>query len=121
MGTHPIFESDFDCLTEDFSIMAFRGFLPLANRCLIRRAVAETKSAGGIMLPESSQTKLNIGKVMAVGEGFTKEDGQLIPLTVAVGENVLLPEFGGTEIDLQGEKFMIYRDLDFLGKMEDDA
>ena len=53
--------------------MAYRGFLPLANRCLIRRAEAVTKSVGGIMLPESSQTKLNIGNVLAVGEGHRKE------------------------------------------------
>lgn len=53
--------------------MAYRGFLPLMNRCLVRRAEASLKTAGGIMLPETSQTKLNIGKILAVGEGFRKE------------------------------------------------
>merc|ERR1711976_150370 len=116
MGTHPIFESDFDCLTASIFIMAFRGFLPLMNRCLVRRAVAETKTAGGIMLPETSQSKLNIGEVLAVGEGLRLENGTLVPMSVSVGEKVLLPEFGGSEVELEGEKYMLYRDLDFLGK-----
>merc|ERR1712227_186678 len=101
--------------------MAFRGFLPLANRCLVRRMDAVTKTAGGIMLPESSQTKLNFGTVLAVGDGARKENGELVPMSVAVGEKVMLPEFGGTDVELEGEKFVLYRDLDFLGKMEADA
>merc|ERR1711937_647267 len=120
MGTHPIFESDFDCLTEFRMSLAraFRGFTPFANRVLIKRAEAVTKTAGGIMLPETAQTKLNIREVIAHGEGFMNEKGDLTPLAVELGDKVLLPEFGGMEIDLEGEKFQLYRDLDFLGKME---
>ena len=51
----------------------FRGFVPFANRVLIRRSDAVTKSAGGIMLPESSQKKVNVGEVIAHGEGYTNE------------------------------------------------
>merc|ERR1711976_35443 len=118
MGTHPIFESDFDCLTEK---MAYLGFMPLANRVLVQRAAAVTKSAGGIMLPKSSLQKQNIATVLAVGEGSLTEAGKLVPLTVAVGEKVLLPEFGGMEVELEGEKYLLFRDLDFLGKVEADA
>merc|ERR1712071_345698 len=60
--------------------MAFRGFLPMMNRCLVRRAVAETNPAGGIMLPETSQSKLNVGEVLAIGEGLRVENGNLIPI-----------------------------------------
>ena len=52
---------------------AFRGFTPFANRVLVKRAVAETKSAGGILLPETAQQKLNIGEVIAHGEGYLDE------------------------------------------------
>ena len=52
---------------------AFRGFTPFANRVLVKRAVAETKSAGGILLRETAQQKLNIGEVIAHGEGYLDE------------------------------------------------
>merc|ERR1712050_463436 len=116
MGTHPIFESDFDCLTEVLKKMAYRGFRPLMDRVLVKRVLAETKSAGGILLPETSQKALPIGEVLACGEGFRKEDGSLHPLTVAVGEKVLLPEFGGQKITLGEEEFDLFRDAEFLGK-----
>ena len=64
--------------------MAFRGFLPMMNRCLVRRAVAETKTAGGIMLPETSQSKLNVGEVLAIGEGLRVE------VTIAFFTRVLI-------------------------------
>jgi len=96
--------------------MAFRGFRPLMDRVLVQRVQAQTKTAGGILLPESSQKTLPIGKILACGEGFRMEDGSLHPLSVSVGEKVLLPEFGGQKIKLNEEEFDLYRDAEFLGK-----
>merc|ERR1712242_94752 len=120
MGTHPIFESDFDCLTErEMSLArAYRGFLPLANRVLVKRAETVTKTAGGIMLPETAQAKLNVGEIVAHGEGYVDEKGKLHPLAVELGQKVLMPEFGGTEVTIGGEKLQLYRDQDFLGVLE---
>merc|ERR1711953_892708 len=118
MGTHPIFESDFDCLT-DSRKMAFRGFKPLFDRVLVQRVAAETKTKGGILLPGEAK-QLPIAKVLTVGEGIRKEDGSLHPLSVNVGEKVLLPEFGGQKIKLGNEEFDLYRDAEFLGKFEDE-
>ena len=66
--------------------MSFRGFLPLANRVLVRRMDAVTKTTGGIMLPQSSIKKLNIAEVLSVGEGFRKE------VNFKSSENVFCPE-----------------------------
>merc|ERR1711990_67963 len=112
------FKTNFLILERMSLSRGFRGFVPFANRVLVRRAEAAKTSAGGIMLPETSQKKLNIAEVIAHGEGYTGEDGKVISLSVALGDKVLLPEFGGTEIELEGEKFQLYRDLDFLGKMD---
>merc|ERR1712080_15936 len=115
MGTHPIFEADFDCLTETYNSMAFRGFRPLFDRVLVQRIAKETKSAGGILLPEAAQTKLPVAKVLAVGNGIRLEDGNLHPLSVAIGDQVLLPEFGGQKVTIAEEEFQLYRDAEFLG------
>merc|ERR1711892_255540 len=121
MGTHPIFESDFDCLTEIQTMSlsrAYRGFRPLANRVLVRLDEAVTVSKGGIMLPVDSQSKLNIGTVIAHGKGYVDENAKLQPLIVTVDQRVMLPEFGGTEVLVGDEKLYLYRDLDFLGTIE---
>merc|ERR1712241_745177 len=115
MGTHPIFESDFDCLTEKNERMAYRGFKPLFDRVLVQRVAAETKTKGGILLPGEAK-QLPIAKVLSVGEGLRMEDGSVRPLNVAVGERVLLPEFGGQKIKLGEDEFDLYRDAEFLGK-----
>merc|ERR1711970_179315 len=118
MGTHPIFESDFDCLTEKLTKMAYRGFKPLFDRVLVQRVVAETKSKGGILLPGAAK-ELPIAKVLSVGEGLRLEDGAVRPLNVAVGDKVLLPEFGGQKIKLGEEEYDLYRDAEFLGKFNE--
>jgi len=68
------------------------------DRVLVRRIAAESKTAGGILLPESARKKVKQGVVVSVGPGFEKR-GKLRPLTVKVGEIVLLPEYGGVGID----------------------
>eukprot|EP00116_Pleurobrachia_bachei_P013822 sb/3474084/ len=95
---------------------AIKNFIPLFDRILVSRAVAATKTKGGIMLPESSQKKLNEAVVVACGPGGVDADGDVIPVSVAVGDKVLLPEYGGTKLTLDDEDFLLIRDSEILGK-----
>ncbi|KAE8037317.1 hypothetical protein FH972_009913 [Carpinus fangiana] len=79
-----------------------KRLIPSFNRVLIEKIVPPTKTNTGILLPEST-TKLQSGKVVAVGPGARDRDGKLIPVGVKEGETVLLPDFGGTEVKL-GDK-----------------
>jgi len=91
--------------------------IPLADRVLIKRVVAQTKTPGGILLPESNITKSNEGKVLAVGPGGKTRDGDLIPVSVAVGDKVLLPEYGGLQVKIEGEEdVFLFRNDEILAK-----
>lgn len=95
-----------------------KRLVPLLDRVLVQRMEAP-KSVGGILLPESSMSKLNEGKVVAVGPGRRDKDGSLIPMGVKEGDKVLLPQYGGSEIQLGEEDFFIFRDEDLLGILKD--
>ncbi|XP_071063138.1 LOW QUALITY PROTEIN: 10 kDa heat shock protein, mitochondrial-like [Pseudochaenichthys georgianus] len=94
--------------------MAFRKFLPLFDRVLVERFTPETVTKGGIMLPEKAQSKVLQATVVAVGPG--SRNGNLLPVSVTVGEMVLLPEYGGTKISLDDKDYFLFRDGDILGK-----
>ncbi|KAG5213941.1 hypothetical protein JEQ12_009727 [Ovis aries] len=79
---------------------AFRKFLPLFDRVLVERSAAETVTKGGIMLPEKSQGKVLQATVVAVGSGSKGKGGEIQPVSVKVGDKVLLPEYGGTKVVL---------------------
>ncbi|XP_051259716.1 10 kDa heat shock protein, mitochondrial isoform X2 [Dicentrarchus labrax] len=96
--------------------MAFRKFLPLFDRVLVERFTPETVTKGGIMLPEKSQGKVLQAKVVAVGPGAVNQKGNLQPVSVTVGEKVLLPEYGGTKVSLDDKDYFLFRDGDILGK-----
>lgn len=89
---------------------------PLLDRVLVERFVPETKTKGGIMIPEKAQAKINSGTVVAVGTGGRGENGQTIPVTVKTGDKVLLPEYGGQKIEIDSKEYYIFRDSDILGK-----
>eukprot|EP00924_Labyrinthula_sp_SR-Ha-C_P012762 maker-scaffold_78-snap-gene-0.3-mRNA-1 protein AED:0.02 eAED:0.02 QI:178/1/1/1/1/1/2/135/99 len=97
---------------------AFKKLIPLADRILIKRAQQVQKTAAGIYLPESAQQKERTGEVMAVGPGARDQQGNVIPMSVIVGDTVLLPEYGGQNLELDGEEFQLFRDQDLLGKFE---
>lgn len=79
-----------------------KRLIPAFNRILVEKIVPPSKTSSGILLPEKT-TKLNSGKVVAVGPGARANDGSVIPVAVKEGAIVLLPEYGGTEVKL-GEK-----------------
>ncbi|KAA8578062.1 hypothetical protein FQN60_001075 [Etheostoma spectabile] len=93
------------CVSDQEETGAFRKFLPLFDRVLVERLVAETVTKGGIMLPEKAQ-----GKVLQATKG------NVLPVSVKVGEKVLLPEYGGTKVSLDDKDYFLFRDGDILGK-----
>merc|ERR1711980_24905 len=99
--------------------MAFRKFLPLFDRVLVERFTAETVTKGGIMLPEKSQGKVLQATVVAVGPGAVNQKGNVQPVSVKVGEKVLLPEYGGTKVTLEDKDYFLFRDGDILSKYVD--
>ncbi|KAK3750417.1 hypothetical protein QZH41_016984, partial [Actinostola sp. cb2023] len=96
-----------------------RTFKPLFDRILVEKVLPEVKTKGGVLLPEKSQAKVLEGTVLAVGPGMIDTDGNNVPVSVNVGDKVLLPEYGGTKIQLDDKDFHIYRNSDILGKFED--
>ncbi|XP_011301778.1 10 kDa heat shock protein, mitochondrial isoform X2 [Fopius arisanus] len=94
--------------------------IPLLDRVLIQRAEAVTKTKGGIIIPEKAQAKVLRGTVVAIGPGSRNESGQHVPLSVKVGDTVLLPEYGGTKVNLEDDEkeFHLFRESDILAKLE---
>ncbi|KAG6497729.1 10 kDa chaperonin, mitochondrial-like [Zingiber officinale] len=95
-----------------------KRLLPLLNRVLVDKIVPPSKTSAGILLPEKT-TKLNSGKVIAVGPGARDRNGNIIPVTVKEGDIVLLPEYGGTEVKLGDKEYHIFREDDILGTLHD--
>jgi chaperonin GroES len=92
---------------------------PLHDRLVVDRAEEETKSAGGIVIPDSaSKEKPSRGKVLAVGPGKTLENGQVRSLTVKVGDEVFFGKYAGTEIKVDGQEVVVMREEDVLGIVE---
>ena len=82
---------------------------PLHDRVIIKAAEAETKTAGGIIIPDTAKEKPQRGTVIAVGAGKKDE-----PMTVKVGDTVMYSKYGGTEINVDGEELLIMRESDIL-------
>nr|XP_035127387.2 10 kDa heat shock protein, mitochondrial-like [Callithrix jacchus] len=98
---------------------AFRKFLPLFDRVLVERSATETVTKGGIVLPEKSQGKVLQATVVAVGLGSKGKGGEIQPVSMKVGDQVLLPEYGGTKLVLDDKDYFLFRDGDILGKYVD--
>ncbi|KZS03047.1 10 kDa heat shock protein, mitochondrial [Daphnia magna] len=97
---------------------ALKRFIPMFDRVLIERAEAMTKTRGGIVIPEKAQQKVLKGMVVAVGPGSRTEKGDLVPLAVKVGDQVLLPEYGGTKVEIEEKEYHLFRESDLLAKIE---
>jgi chaperonin GroES len=96
-----------------------RNLIPLMDRVLVQKGEAITKTEGGIVLPEKSRSKVLHGVVVAVGPGNRNNEGELIPPSVKVGDKVLLPEYGGTKVELEDQKeYQLFRESSILAKLE---
>ena len=91
---------------------------PLHDKVLIKRVDEETKTAGGIIIPDTAKEKPSEGIVEAVGNGFRAEDGKIIPMTVKAGDRVLFGKWAGTEIKVNGETRLIVKESDVLAIIE---
>ena len=87
---------------------------PLGNRVLVERVEAETKTAGGLFLPDTAKEKPQEAIVRAIGTGGRDKDGNLIPFNVAVNDKVLITKYGGTEVTLNGVTYTILSESDIL-------
>ena len=92
---------------------------PLHDRVLIKRIEANTKTAGGIIIPDTAKEKPSEGLVEAVGNGFRAEDGKIIPMSVKVGDKVLFAKWSGTEVKVDGEERLIDKESDILAVVND--
>jgi chaperonin GroES len=94
---------------------------PLYDRVVVRRIEAETRTGGGILIPDSASEKPGQGEVLAAGPGTVQDDGEIRPLTVKTGDRVLFGRYAGTEVKLDGEEVLIMRESDILAVIEDSA
>ena len=94
--------------------MAKTKFRPLHDRVVVRRIEADTKTAGGIIIPDSAQEKPQQGEIVAVGPGGRDESGKLIPIDVKVGDKVLFGKWSGTEVKLDDLHVLIMKESDIM-------
>jgi chaperonin GroES len=90
-------------------------FKPLHDRLLLKPVTAETRTKGGLIIPDTAQEKPMQGKVVAVGKGRRLEDGRLQPLDVKVGDTVIYGKWSGTEVKIAGEDHVIMKEEDLFG------
>ncbi len=88
---------------------------PLHDRILVKRVEEDTKTAGGIIIPDTAQEKPMEGKVIAVGKGARVEDGKLQPLDVKKGDRILFGKWSGTEVTLDGVDYLLMKEPDVMG------
>jgi chaperonin GroES len=91
---------------------------PLNDRLLVKRLEEEEKTSGGIIIPDSAKEKPAEGEVVAVGPGKSNEKGDRVALQVKEGDRVLFSKYGGTDVKLDGEDYLIMREDDVLGVIE---
>lgn len=95
--------------------MASVKFRPLHDRVMVRRVEADTKTKGGIIIPDSAAEKPMEGEVIAVGSGARDDSGKVIPLDVKAGDRILFSKWSGTEITMDGEEYLVMKESDIMG------
>ena len=93
-------------------------FRPLGDRVLVRRVEEATKTAGGIIIPDTATEKPQEGEVLAVGNGAIGDDNERVPLYVKPGDKILFGKWGGTEVKIDGEDLLIMKESDIMGVIE---
>ena len=90
-------------------------FRPLHDRVVVKRVEAESKTASGIIIPDTAKEKPSEGEVVAVGPGGRDEAGKLIPIDVKAGDRVLFGKWSGTEVKIDGIEYLIMKESDIMG------
>jgi chaperonin GroES len=91
------------------------NFVPLHDRILVRRVREQETTHGGIIIPDTAKDKPQEGEVLAVGKGKITDDGKVVPLDVKPGDRILFGKYAGTEININGEEYLIMREDEVLG------
>jgi len=91
------------------------SFRPLHDRVLVKRLEEQSKSKGGIIIPDTAKEKPQEGEVVSVGTGAIKDDGSVRPLDVKAGDRILFGKWSGTEVTLDGTELLIMKESDILG------
>jgi chaperonin GroES len=94
---------------------AIANFTPLHDRILVRRIEEGESIRGGIIIPDTAKEKPQEGEVIAVGKGKSNDEGKVFPLDVKAGDRILFGKWGGTEIKIDGEDFLIMKEDEVLG------
>jgi chaperonin GroES len=93
-------------------------FRPLHDRVVVKRVDSETKSAGGIIIPDTAAEKPQQGEVVAVGPGARDEAGKLVQIDIKKGDKVLFGKWSGTEVKIDGQELLIMKESDIMGVLE---
>jgi chaperonin GroES len=91
---------------------------PLGDRIVVRRLEEETKTAGGIYIPDSATEKPSEGEVISVGKGRAADNGDIIAMEVSAGDKVIFGKYSGSEVKVNGETLLIMREEDVLAIVE---
>ena len=100
------------------STLSKKTLKPLGNRVLLKRLEQETTLKGGIILPDSAKKKQEIAEVVAVGEGSFSKEGTRLPMPVSVGQKVLMDKYGGQDVTVEDEEFVVLRADDIIAIIE---
>lgn len=90
-------------------------FRPLHDRVLVRRIEADSKTVGGIIIPDTAKEKPSRGEIVSVGSGHVNDNGEVRPLDVKAGDTVLFSKWAGTEVEIDGEELMVMKESDIIG------
>ncbi|EAY05069.1 hypothetical protein TVAG_191660 [Trichomonas vaginalis G3] len=104
--------------SRNFAVTAATLFKPLDDRVLVKRVDRPNKTASGIIIPDALKGKHNEATVIAVGPGHREKDGTITPMTLQVGDRVVLADWSGSEVKLDGKEFIVYREDDILAVLE---
>jgi len=96
-------------------------FRPLHDRVVVKRIDAEEKTAGGIIIPDTAKEKPQQGEVIAVGPGGRDEQGKLIPIDLKPADRVLFGKWSGTEVKIDGVEYLIVKESDIMGVLDESA
>jgi chaperonin GroES len=90
------------------------GIKPLGDRVVVKPSDSKTEKVGSLYVPDSAQEKPMQGKIVALGTGGLKKDGTVIPFEVKVGDTILYSKYGGTDVKIKGEEYLVMRESDIL-------
>ena len=93
-------------------------FRPLHDRVVVKRLESDTKTKGGIIIPDTAKEKPQEGEVIAAGPGARDESGKIVALDVKAGDRILFGKWSGTEVKIEGEDFLIMKESDIMGIIE---